>query len=126
VFCHTRFFHGWFKNIFLDLEGTNKNIQMKKNVFNTVLLVVFLAVISCNEAKKEEQKMEEPVVTETQTTATEETTTTEEAALASYQCPMKCEQEKSYAENGNCPVCKMELKELAASAVETDHDKSVH
>jgi hypothetical protein len=108
------------------LEGTNKNIQMKKNVFNTVLLVVFLAVISCNEAKKEEQKMEEPVVTETQTTATQETTATEEAALAPYQCPMKCEQEKSYAEKGNCPVCKMELKELAAADMETGHDKSVH
>ncbi len=99
---------------------------MKKNVFTTMLLVVFLAVISCNDAKKEEQKIEEPVVTETQTTAADEPTMAEETALAAYQCPMKCEQEKSYPEKGNCPVCKMELKELAASAAETSHDKSVH
>ncbi len=99
---------------------------MKKNLFNTVLLLVFLTVISCNEVKKEEQKVEEPVVTETQTTATEETTVTEETALAAYQCPMKCEQEKSYAEKGNCPVCKMELKELTVAAAETDHEKMVH
>jgi len=99
---------------------------MKKNIFTALLSVVFLTVIACNEAKKEEQKTEEPVVTETQTTATEETPAHEETALASYQCPMKCEQEKSYAEKGNCPVCKMELKELAAADLESGHDKSVH
>lgn len=93
---------------------------MKKNVFTMLLLAVFFASLSCNQAKKEEQKIEEPVATETNTAEPEE------MAMTEYQCPMKCEQEKSYAENGNCPVCKMELKELAASAVETGHDKSVH
>lgn len=43
-----------------------------------------------------------------------------ETAMASYQCPMKCEGEKSYEEAGSCPVCKMDLKKI-----ETDHD-AVH
>lgn len=29
-----------------------------------------------------------------------------------YQCPMKCEGEKTYAEAGKCPVCKMNLKDV--------------
>ena len=29
-----------------------------------------------------------------------------------YQCPMKCEGEKTYSSAGNCPVCKMDLKLL--------------
>lgn len=27
-----------------------------------------------------------------------------------YQCPMKCEGEKTYEQPGNCPVCNMKLK----------------
>ena len=29
-----------------------------------------------------------------------------------YQCPMKCEDEKTYNKPGNCPECKMELEKL--------------
>ncbi len=29
-----------------------------------------------------------------------------------YQCPMKCEGEKTYNKVGSCPICKMDLKEL--------------
>lgn len=29
-----------------------------------------------------------------------------------YQCPMKCEGDKTYAEPGSCPVCKMDLREI--------------
>jgi Cu2+-exporting ATPase len=28
---------------------------------------------------------------------------------AKYQCPMKCEGDKTYDEPGNCPVCNMKL-----------------
>jgi hypothetical protein len=34
------------------------------------------------------------------------------AHAAKYQCPMKCEGEKSYAKAGKCPVCNMDLKAL--------------
>ncbi len=33
----------------------------------------------------------------------------------SYQCPMKCEAEKTYDKPGKCPVCKMNLKEVEHS-----------
>ncbi len=29
---------------------------------------------------------------------------------ATYQCPMNCEGDKTYAEAGKCPVCNMDLK----------------
>ena len=29
-----------------------------------------------------------------------------------YQCPMHCEGDKTYAETGSCPICKMELKQM--------------
>lgn len=32
--------------------------------------------------------------------------------VAMYQCPMKCEGEKTYDEAGSCPVCNMDLKEM--------------
>ena len=32
-----------------------------------------------------------------------------------YQCPMNCENDKSYSELGNCPVCKMDLEPKEAS-----------
>jgi|JI10StandDraft_1071094.scaffolds.fasta_scaffold11973_4 hypothetical protein len=35
-----------------------------------------------------------------------------EAHAAAYQCPMKCEGDKTYAEAGRCPVCNMDLKEV--------------
>jgi len=33
-----------------------------------------------------------------------------EKTYSKYQCPMKCEAEKTYDKPGNCPVCEMELK----------------
>jgi len=33
-----------------------------------------------------------------------------ETKYAKYQCPMKCEQEKTYDKPGTCPVCGMKLK----------------
>jgi transcription initiation factor IIE alpha subunit len=36
-------------------------------------------------------------------------------ATAVYQCPMKCEGEKTYSEQGTCPECKMKLAEVKSS-----------
>ncbi|HLO71787.1 MAG TPA: heavy metal-binding domain-containing protein [Flavipsychrobacter sp.] len=33
-----------------------------------------------------------------------------EEKFSKYQCPMKCEQEKTYDKPGTCPVCGMKLK----------------
>ncbi|MFT5780078.1 MAG: cbb3-type cytochrome oxidase cytochrome c subunit [Crocinitomicaceae bacterium] len=34
---------------------------------------------------------------------------TQEASSEEYYCPMKCEGEKTYAAEGTCPVCNMDL-----------------
>ena len=40
--------------------------------------------------------------------------TPEEVALTEYQCPMKCEGDKTYTDKDQkCPVCGMALKEVA-------------
>ncbi len=57
-----------------------------------VLLVSLMAVASCNESKKN----------------TEET--------VQYQCPMKCEGEKTYHKEGSCPVCNMDIKPIELSS----------
>ncbi|MDR6808297.1 DNA repair exonuclease SbcCD ATPase subunit [Dyadobacter sp. BE34] len=50
-----------------------------------------------------------------------EAATTEAHAVSEkkYACPMKCEGEKTYAEAGKCPVCKMELQEVALAETDT-------
>jgi len=35
-----------------------------------------------------------------------------ETAEVRYQCPMKCEGDKTYPKPGKCPVCKMDLEKL--------------
>lgn len=53
-----------------------------------------------------------------------ETAETHAAAEKKYACPMHCEGEKTYAEAGKCPVCKMELQEVAMA--ETDSTAHQH
>ena len=71
---------------------------MKKIIL--VFAIVFatgFAVTSCKSEKKVEKK---------------------EVAVVVYQCPMDCEDGKSYTEVGSCPVCKMDLKEKKVSLEE--------
>jgi hypothetical protein len=35
------------------------------------------------------------------------------AAEKKFACPMQCEGDKTYASAGKCPVCKMDLQEVA-------------
>ena len=73
---------------------------MKKIVL--VLAIVFATAFtftSCKSEKKEEKK---------------------EVATVLYQCPMDCEDGKSYTEEGSCPVCKMDLKEKKVSLEENN------
>lgn len=46
--------------------------------------------------------------------------------IAVYQCPMKCEGEKTFQHSGNCSVCKMDLKSIAEkpSKVVDEHEIS--
>ncbi len=40
----------------------------------------------------------------------------ESSAAPKFQCPMKCEKEKTYDRPGSCPVCEMELEPVVATS----------
>ena len=81
---------------------------MKKIVLIVVVLFSFVVVTtSCKEHKKHEDKTEKHEELQH--------ADGEMAENAIFQCPMDCEKGKSYGEKGNCPVCKMDLKEKAGS-----------
>ena len=58
------------------------------------------------------------------TTDAETPAATEVANEKKYACPMKCEGDKTYAKEGKCPVCKMDLEEIAM--VEADSTAHEH
>ncbi len=71
---------------------------MKTKISTAALLltaVMFFA--SCGSSNSESKK---------------DNTATEQTANAKYQCPMKCEGEKTYDKPGQCPVCNMDLKNV--------------
>ena len=72
---------------------------MKKGLFALSIIGVFgmLTLSSCSEEQKSSSSTEA-------TEATEETVETKE-----YYCPMKCEGDKMYADEGQCPECGMDL-----------------
>lgn len=75
---------------------------MKKSIlFITAIFSIAVLFSSCKEAKKDEVKIENH-----EHNANEEKVSSEDV----YQCPMDCEEGKTYAEAGSCPVCKMDLK----------------
>lgn len=95
---------------------------MKKITIAAVLVFTAgLFFTSCNETKKE--VAEENVEVTKEAAETKEHDHEAEMATATYQCPMKCEADKTYPEAGACPVCKMDLKELEV-AVETETEKT--
>ena len=77
----------------------NKPILVLALIFSMSVLVT-----SCKESKKE---------TEIKTNQTE--LGVEKADLAmndAFQCPMDCENGKTYDKEGKCPVCEMDLKKV--------------
>lgn len=77
----------------------------------TVLFVIGFAFISCNKTKKE---VKEEATEQVKAEATEHNHS-DDMAMATYQCPMKCEGDKTYDEVGTCPTCKMDLKKVEVS-----------
>ena len=39
----------------------------------------------------------------------------DQTGVVAYACPMRCEDEKTYAQPGRCPVCGMELVQVTAN-----------
>ncbi len=62
---------------------------MKTSSYIITLFVALLSFASCKNKTESNNRKEE---------------------IALYQCPMKCEGEKTYHEPGSCPICKMDLK----------------
>ncbi len=89
---------------------------MKKGVF-ALMLFLAMSVISCKESKKETT---EPKETEVKAIVKEV------IAATTYQCPMKCEKEKTYTKEGSCPVCKMDLKEVKKTVEHESHEGHDH
>ena len=67
---------------------------MKKYKILVVVLLLLTAFVSCKK----------------------NTTTSTNSTAAIYQCPMKCEGEKTFISKGSCSVCKMDLMPLATSS----------
>jgi protein SCO1 len=64
------------------------------NAITATILVAAMLFVSCGNSSKEKTNEN----------------STEQVETAFYQCPMKCEGEKTYEEQGTCPVCKMDLE----------------
>jgi len=67
---------------------------MKKQILRLTVATLFLGAVfvSCSSEQTSES--------------------TEQVAETSYYCPMKCEGDKIYSEEGSCPVCGMDLVEV--------------
>ncbi len=64
---------------------------MKKSLYSISMVVILFAIITaCNSSQ-----------TQTQTQVAEV-----------YQCPMDCEEGKTYDKEGTCPVCGMDLEKV--------------
>jgi len=74
-------------------------------LLKTVLLSIFL-VLACISCKNEK------------------TNTIEQSSVV-YQCPMKCEGEKTYAKEGSCPVCNMDIKAISTTNTKALNDAGI-
>jgi hypothetical protein len=78
---------------------------MKKIIFSAVIALAFLT--SCGNSEKSKPASDSTAIP----TATVPAGGTQIAAVK-YQCPMKCENEKTYDKAGKCPMCQMDMKEV--------------
>ncbi len=97
---------------------------MKKITIKAVLIFTMgLFLVSCNEAKKEAaQEVKKEVEVQKEIVKEEAHEHSDAMAMATYQCEMKCEGDKTYDKPGKCPKCNMELKKVEASE---DAEKSM-
>ena len=88
---------------------------MKKLLYFTMLLIcTSIVVVSCKHKENHEHE------TEAETSLGAEKA--DLAMNAEYQCPMDCEEGKTYDKEGQCPKCKMDLKKMDKD--KESHDKS--
>ncbi len=113
---------------------TQKQIIMKKNLIITGMTLLFLFAwtgpAGAQEPEKKKEKTEvAPCAKKAEKKSSTECATKEkksekakkecdkhktDATAVVYQCPMKCEGDKTYDKPGKCPTCGMELKKMEA------------
>ena len=90
----------------------------RKILTGIVILSMGLFITSCNENKK----VKEDIKTENHEGGdSDKEMKKSQIAAVEYQCPMKCEGDKTYHEPGSCPVCKMDLKEVKKGDPDEGH-----
>jgi len=93
---------------------------MKKLILTMALCFSFgIITISCKGEKKEATEHSE----------THENHAADRADIAmneAYQCPMDCEEGKTYDKEGKCPVCKMDLKKVEKEVESKKEEKTGH
>lgn len=93
---------------------------MKKLILSiAVVLMIGFTVTSC---KSEVKKETEEVKTEVKKEVGNKPADLKSMAVKTYQCPMKCEGDKTYDKSGQCPTCKMDLKEVKAEGETKEHN----
>ncbi|HET6991102.1 MAG TPA: heavy metal-binding domain-containing protein [Bacteroidia bacterium] len=80
---------------------------MKKIIFSTVIAFAFLT--SCG---GDASKAKSDSASDTTKKAAMPAPANGQTAAVKYQCPMKCEGEKTYDAPGKCPKCQMDMKEV--------------
>jgi hypothetical protein len=94
---------------------------MKKLVFVMAFIIATGTLFtSCKSDHKEEHDVIKEIVKENDAEVKEEMNNKLIAGL--YQCPMDCEDGKTYEEPGMCPVCKMDLKLKEPEDAHEGHD----
>jgi len=100
---------------------------MKKQILLIGSGILFVAgsliFTSCgNTGNKEKAEAKEDTEMVEQEATVADSTAEDKDAIAEvkYQCPMKCEGDKTYDKPGKCPVCGMDLK--AVNEEDHDHD----
>ena len=77
---------------------------MKKILLTSVLAIAFLASCGGDADKGKSDSTNKATVTPENGGSN--------VAAVKYQCPMKCEGEKTYDAAGKCPMCQMDMKEV--------------
>ena len=95
-----------------------------KKVILSIAIIAAIGFTSCTSEKKTE-KQEAPKEEVQKEEMNQDKMDNEKMAVAAYQCPMKCEGDKTYADkDAKCPVCKMDLKEVKAEMDEKNDEES--
>ena len=82
---------------------------MKKQIISlSVTLIITLAIISCGSKSSTSQ-----TTSSNPEQMAADTVDASKPVAAVYQCPMKCEGEKTYDQAGKCPKCGMDLEGLS-------------